>query len=172
MITFFEDEDSGYRNRTEVNVKEADITIAFAVDYTTSGEYLTKNFTLKHSKPYYAFPLRSDNFEKNVQEVLSIIKDNNCRKINVAGNGIFTLTKYGISQEECDDYIFHALKAIVQDTNIEVIRSGGQTGADESGLKAALKLKIEGISYCPKGWKIRTATETICDENFYKLRFL
>lgn len=170
-IHFIEDCESGYKHRTEVNAKEADLTVAFAIDFETSGEVMTKEFALKHEKAFYAFPLRSDNFDKNVQELSKIIKEKDCHSINVAGNGAYTLTKHGISQKECDDYIFNALSQVCLHSTIHTIRSGGQTGADESGIKAAKKLGIDAVSLCPKGWKIRTATETICDENFFKKRF-
>ena len=55
--------------------------------------------------------------------------------------------------------------------NITDIRSGGQTGADESGLKAAVKLGIKAICLCPKGWRFRIATEDISDKVLFKKRF-
>jgi 5'(3')-deoxyribonucleotidase len=41
------------------------------------------------------------------------------------------------------------------EVKIQSIRSGGQTGFDEAGLKAGLKLKINTIAYYPKGYRIR-----------------
>ena len=55
--------------------------------------------------------------------------------------------------------------------DIQEIRSGGQTGADESGLKAAVKLGIKAVSLCPKGWRFRTETTDISNEELFKNRF-
>ena len=56
--------------------------------------------------------------------------------------------------------------------NIQKVRSGGQTGADEAGLVAGERLGLETTSLCPKGWRFRTANgEDIRDEKAYKARF-
>ena len=46
------------------------------------------------------------------------------------------------------------------DKRVEKIVSGGQTGADQGGLEAAVQLRIPTGGWIPKGFKIRTAPRT------------
>ncbi len=52
---------------------------------------------------------------------------------------IFTFKKYKISQKSIDEWIYGVLWEFLDENNIKIsqIRSGGQSGADEAGLKAA-----------------------------------
>lgn len=50
-------------------------------------------------------------------------------------------------------------------------RSGGQTGADEAGVKALDQLGIETTIVYPKGYRIRTLTEDIYDKDIASKRF-
>ena len=42
-IKFLEDTSEGYGHRTYINAASADVTLAFAVDFTTGGEKCTKD---------------------------------------------------------------------------------------------------------------------------------
>jgi hypothetical protein len=57
-------------------------------------------------------------------------------------------------------------------TKIESIRTGGQTGFDEAGAKAAIKLGIPTMILAPKGWTFRDITgKDISNEKQFKARF-
>lgn len=90
--------------------------------------------------------------------------------INIAGNGIQTLNTFGITQEQCDEKIYNFLSKL----NIQnlTILSGGQTGVDESAIKAANNLNLNSKIYAPKGWKFRDKMgNDIYNEVSFKHRF-
>lgn len=170
-IKFLEDTSEGYGHRTYINAASADVTLAFAVDFTTGGEKCTKDAALKANKLYIPINLDSKYWKTDI--AYTAWKIEGLHSLNIAGNGIYTLSKYGISQSKCDEMVYHYIERLINEhgCNITSIRSGGQTGVDESGLKAGAKLGIETISFCPKGWKYRTPKEDICDEQMFKERF-
>lgn len=176
MITFEEDQSHGYRERTIKNAS-ADLTLAFATDFLTSGERLTKSSVPKNKK-YIAVPVDlSMNQFNTITMVQRELFGYTINTVNIAGNGIYTL-KGAMTQEQCDNFVFHFLtylfvKDPIHERKIKLIRSGGQTGFDESGLKAAVRLGIPALCLAPKGWKFRDITGTdICDEKQFKARFL
>ena len=75
--------------------------------------------------------------------------------MNVAGNGIYTFRKYGISQEYVNLYVLSILKQVHEHWPIKKIVSGGQTGADIAGLVAGVVLDIDTEAMYPKGYKMR-----------------
>ena len=95
--------------------------------------------------------------------------------LNIAGNGIYTL-KGKYTQEEVDEFTYKLLKAVVESPELEnkilSIRTGGQTGFDEAGAKAGMRLGIPTMILAPKGWKFRNAKgQDISDEKAFKDRF-
>lgn len=156
-----EDNDAGYPSRTEVNAKSADITFAIAVKFDSAGEKLTKSLAQKHGKIYIPIHPGGDIAEKAdriVGKINESFLGQHYVTLNIAGNGIYTM-KGIMAQEECDEFTYNLLFAIVNHKDLKVkvktIRSGGQTGFDESGIKAGLKLKIDTTAYYPKGYRIR-----------------
>jgi hypothetical protein len=100
----------------------------------------------------------------------------NATTLNIAGNGIYTMRDAGWNQEEVDVMTYRVLKGIVESPNlinkIVSIRSGGQTGFDEAGAKAGIKLGIPTTILAPKGWKFRNESGTdISNEQAFKARF-
>ena len=97
--------------------------------------------------------------------------------INVAGNGIYTLAKHCISQDDIDSMISIFIgglnyELMAMGIKIKSIQSGGQTGVDEAGIKAAVKIGIQAIIIAPKGWMFRNAAgRDTCDEILFKKRF-
>lgn len=170
MIEFIEDTSSGYGHRTYENARLADLTIAFAVIPDSSGEKTTMQAAAIANKPMIMVDLYNNVATEYRFDNLNIP---NIRSINVAGNGMSRFAKQGYTQERVDDIVYTWLKWFIEDNNLSIneIRSGGQTGADESGLKAAVKLGIKAVCLCPKGWRFRTATEDISDEVLFKKRF-
>ena len=156
-----EDKDSGYAPRTAINAQRADVTFAIAINFDSAGEKLTKSLAKKHDKLYIPVSPYGDIIEKSNKIVAllnSTFIDKHYISFNIAGNGIYTM-KGTMTQEQCDDFTYNLLHAIVNHTElksrINMIRSGGQTGFDEAGIKAGIKLKIDTTAYYPKGYKIR-----------------
>ena len=173
-IIFIEDT-GGYRERTIKNAS-ADATLAIAMDFTSAGERLTKRSVLDQNKYYQAIDIcRGLNIEK---EVIDHIVDQfnvlKVKTINIAGNGIYTMRGY-YTQEQCDKFTYDLLNTIISSEDlmykIDLIRTGGQTGFDESGAKAGEKLGIKTIVLSPHGWKFRDLRGDISNEVLFKKRF-
>jgi hypothetical protein len=107
------------------------------------------------------------------------LNEANATTLNIAGNGIYTL-RGEWTQAQIDNYVEDTLNEILTHpklkNRITEIRTGGQTGVDEAGAKAAIKLgKIFGIKttiLAPKGWKFRDESGAdISDEKLFKERF-
>jgi hypothetical protein len=80
------------------------------------------------------------------------------------------------TQDQVDEFTYKLLKAIIESPNLKLkinsIRSGGQTGFDEAGAKAGIKLGIPVTVLAPKGWKFRDINgKDISDEKKFKERF-
>lgn len=166
-----------YRQRTIENVSWSDVTMAFAVDSETAGEKLTRNESIKQKKFYdEGFPRGAEQLDINdiprkvknfINDAVGINADQSYGhrgkklpikdiKLNIAGNGIYTLAKYGISQEQINNYITEYIKELInQGVTISEIRSGGQTGVDEAGIIAAQRLGIPCSIHAPKNFIMR-----------------
>lgn len=177
MIKFIEDQHVGYRHRTIENAK-ADATLAFAINFSTFGEVLTKNSVISQNKIYIPINLKKVTFgnaSELVEEVVSIFNNNSVRSLNIAGNGLYTLKGY-LNQYQINEFVYYFLKSVINSPNlfnkIESIRSGGQSGSDLAGIIAAEKLGIDSIVLAPRFWKFRNKYgEDICDEKLFKERF-
>ena len=129
--------------------ENADITIALAVDYTTAGEKLTH----KASGEKY---LKLDVFDTNCLDCSRLLwkrlQKVDSSVINVAGNGIYTLTKHGYNQKLVNHMVHTILELVHKHHPISKIISGGQTGVDIAGGWAAVKLGIPCRLTLPKGF--------------------
>jgi hypothetical protein len=172
MIKFAECRLPGYGARTKANIRNADLTIAFAVDFTTGGEVLTKNLA---GGLYYPVQLmRSDNYLAGLFEmIITDLYGLGTLKLNVAGNGIYTLfEKASFKQSEIDAAIYLFLMLINEEIGISEIHSGGQTGVDEAALKTADKLRIPGFCIAPQNWVFRNKFgKDVYGETMFKSRF-
>lgn len=142
-----EQHDSGrYAPRTWENAKSADLTVAFASDYTTRGEQLTLRAA---GEAYVAIPVSIEPIEaaRRLYRAMSAAK---ARTLNVAGNGIYTLSKHGWTQESINAWVYQVIGKVHQHWLIEFIRSGGQTGVDVAGLVSAHALGIDCLGLFPK----------------------
>lgn len=161
-------EGNRYAVRTETNIKESDITIAFANNWSTAGEQVTEKFANENKKPYIRVNILKTgilpvNIEDRINDIVKAItklkKDE--VTINIAGNGIYTLNIVGISQEQCNDFVYtvlHRVQDKLKKSKSKVklnIRSGGQTGADEAGIVAAMALKLPSKVHTTKKWKFK-----------------
>lgn len=181
MINFIEDSDPGYRHRTYINAG-ADFTLAIAADFTTAGEKLTESCVRDQHKLLHQVNI-SSGLDLNVNMIEKIVTKLNRIshltnvKMNIAGNGIYTLNRRGFSysQQQLDHFVFLFLKAILNHpdlkTQIIEVVTGGQTGIDEAGAKAADKLGYKTSIVAPKGWRFRGLNGDIIDEQLFKNRF-
>ena len=101
-----------------------------------------------------------------------MVKKHNIKKLNIAGNGAYTLKgKFRIQQETLTVYLYRTLKEVIKFHKLDEIRSGGQTGVDEAGVRAANTLHIPAIALYPKGFKIRLEDgKDYCDEALIRER--
>ena len=178
MIEFIEDSCSNYQHRTFINADSADVTLAFAVDFTTAGEICTEKYCKTCEKPIFQFKVNENgrlNKEEEIKidELYKCLKLNNYTKINIAGNGIYTFSKYGINQERINDLVTNIVEHLLErGCKIDELRSGGQSGADEAGIIAGIRLGINSICLFPKGYRFRDINnKDIKDEKAFKLRF-
>ena len=150
-----------YRPRTVHNCKSAKLTIAVAVDYTTAGERLTKTVS---GARYYALPFNDANKKSKLDALVSKLLEPTaalfCAQpltIHFAGNGIYTLSHHDINQKMADRRAYTILSYIHKAIPIHKIFSGGQSGMDEAGIKAALRLGISVEVNMPENNKVRFA---------------
>lgn len=172
MIKFLQHKSSRYPPRTFENAS-ADATIAFAFDFNTPGEKLTKEAVITQGKIYKSIPAFFSSNDLN--QCIEKLNNGTVHTINIAGNQLATVIKLGFNQFTCDEIVYDFLNLMIKRglrNEINLIRSGGQSGFDESGLKAAVALGIPALCVCPQGWKFNDATgKTICDEQQFKNRF-
>ena len=174
-IEFEEDQSAYYTPRTRKNAS-ADATIAIAADFTSRGEIATKREVMSQGKQY--IPVDGNNFNVTPERVKIIVdglNNVNAKSLNIAGNGIYTM-KGKYTQAEVDAFTYKLLKAVTESPNlknkIESVRTGGQTGFDEAGAKAAARLGIPTKILAPKGWKMRDVDgKDISGEAGFKNRF-
>lgn len=186
ICTVFQMSNGSYRERTIENAQAADITLAFAVDFNTAGERCTKNAAqgkyIDIALPTDLSRLDKTSFAKAVDKatytimpVLKSISANTIKRgliINIAGNGIYMLAKYGITMQALCNFIYFVIYNIKQAFPIKQIRSGGQTGADEAGILVGQKLNIPTLVFAPNGWRFRNINnKDIADERLFKQRF-
>ncbi len=177
MIQFYEHSETGYALRTWENAKRADLTIAFAIDFDTAGEKLTRKAA--YGK-YRSIDLNDNKakIENDLQFLHLEIKAKGIKKLNIAGNGIYTFVKkdkFGENGEYwqlfLNDLLIDYLDKIIQGETIS-IRSGGQTGVDSAALIAGDKLGLETICLAPKHWLFRDEHgNDVMSESLFLKRF-
>ena len=151
-----------YGPRTYHNAHVADLTAAFAVDFTTAGERLTHKAA---SGKYVAIDIVRLQPKEAAQLVLREALRLGAHVLNVAGNGIYTLQARGWTQERINAYVADTLAAAHdalrshgdREAGLTRIVSGGQTGVDLAGLVAAHRLGIDAVATLPKGFVQRGA---------------
>ena len=150
-LTLLEDMSPEYKPRTLKNAREADVTVAFAVDFATAGERLTH----RAAGPRYVGIPYGRPVREAATQLEAFLKQKQARSLNVAGNGIYTLNLRRVSQREANQWVYDVLKLATSAVGLRAIRSGGQTGIDTAGLVAALALGIPATGLYPKGFKTR-----------------
>lgn len=166
-----EDQESCYQFRTARNAEWSDITLAFAVDVNSPGELDTKAAAgdkfLSFEIPNRDDAITETSYVKElVSEVVSAVLNHPryselCRqgiKLNIAGNRLSVLARHGISQDGMDILLLSVMKGLLESSiPIAEVRSGGQSGVDESGIHAAQDCGLPCSILCPKGFRFSTA---------------
>lgn len=145
-----EHKSSSYAPRTYHNASQG-VTLAIAVDFSTAGERLThKAAGDRILQVHY-----ETDWLETARMLYSKLKAEDCHTINIAGNGIYTLQKRGISQDAINLYVYKVIKIVNEHWKIDKVVSGGQTGTDMAGLISAFALGIPAEGTWPKGYKMR-----------------
>ncbi|MBC8739763.1 hypothetical protein F6X40_23915 [Paraburkholderia sp. UCT31] len=142
---------SEYKPRTLANANGADVTVAFAVDFETAGERLTR----KAAGDRYVAISYGMNVDDAARKLSDYMWRKNALTLNVAGNGIATLAKKGITQHMANRWVYDVLRHAHATRTIGSIRSGGQTGIDVAGLAAGMALGIPVAGLFPAGFRQR-----------------
>lgn len=183
---FSTSESNSYSSRTKENADWSDVTIAFATDFNTAGEKLTKRVAgdkyVSSALPASSNDEDSLAFDEEAtysyyaNEIYKQLKAKGKLtniKLNIAGNGIYSLRVF-TTQEELNEYITNVIKTLQNlGVTISEIRSGGQTGVDEAGIIAAQRLGIPNEVHSTANFMFRDKSgKDISDEQAFKNRFL
>lgn len=141
---------SSYAPRTYHNASQG-CTLAIATDFTTAGEKLTH----KAAKGKIVQVAWRNTVRDAAAGLYTLLKKQDCHIVNIAGNGIYTLKKFGVTQEEANQFVYDVLKLVNTHWPITKVVSGGQTGMDIAGLVAGCALDIDTVGTWPKGLIMR-----------------
>ena len=174
LMDFREDPSAGYYARTRKNAS-ADATVALAVNFKSRGEQLTKQMADEQGKLYIPVDFGVTKLPGIVTAIVKKFNAKNVKTLNIAGNGIYTFGE-AYTQEQVDEIVYDFVRDVVNhpelDNRIESIRTGGQTGVDEAGAKAGIRLGIPTTVLAPKGWKFRPEDgKDVSNERAFKARF-
>lgn len=169
QTTFSVSRSTSYPARTKENADWSDITLALAEDFSTAGERLTKRVA---GDKYVSNDITED-VSKIIDNLYNQIKSKGRTsniKLNIAGNGIYSLSK---DQEYYNNLLVNILQGLIdKGVTFSAIRSGGQTGIDEAGIIAAQRLGIPSIVHTTSDYKFRGKDhKDISNEDAFKARF-
>lgn len=146
-----------YAPRTRRNASLGHVTAAFALDYATVGEKLTKSAA---GPKYFAVTADMVNPSRRLAEFIQIRREGKPVTLNIAGNSLNTFARRGWTQDIVNQVIYDILKQTHSYYPIDRIISGGQTGADIAGIIAAIKLGVPAEAMFPRGFKQRAQSGT------------
>jgi hypothetical protein len=148
MLTIIQHSSPNYPPRTYFNATNSDITLAFAIDFSTAGEKLTKRAA---GERYFAASLLDDPIE-TARTIYRELRRREARTVNIAGNGIYTMAKHGWTQEAINAHLYDIFSPVHSHWQITKILSGGQTGIDIAGIIVAQALRIPATATLPYGF--------------------
>ena len=144
-----------YPPRTYHNAKTADLTVAFAEDFSSKGEQLTETAAVGK---YLHIDLNLSPIEA-ARLLFAECRKRGVKVLNIAGNGIYTLKDYGWRQEHLNLWMYKVLELVHKHWPLKKVISGGQTGVDFAGGVAAELLGIDSEMTFPKDFLQRTLTK-------------
>lgn len=175
-----------YSQRTweNANADDVDFTLQFAVDFGTLGEKATTK-AAGDSAVRVDIPVKDGKVQMTrtavntmAQQVVNALPEEFLKGepfgVNIAGNGIYTLAPYGVDQERLDALLSAvALTLAERGVNIRTVRSGGQTGVDESAVAIAGVLGVPVTVHGPADHAFRGADgrDVKGDEAAFRARF-
>jgi hypothetical protein len=168
-VSFVECKSAGYPARTAINVEETDGTLILAVDSSTPGEKLTTKLCVENQKPFLVVDIEvtPDLEFKLTRGKMVRAWASRLLSLNIAGNCI-TRFPPGVTQAHLNKLVYD----LVADLSLVRIQTGGQTGIDEAGAMAGLKLGISTKVVAPKGWMFRGRDgKDVSSEKLFKSRF-
>lgn len=150
LLIINEHKSEKYPPRTYYNATSAEVTLALALNLETAGEKLTK----KAAGPrYIGFKLTPEIDDIVIaRQLYSKMKKDNAHTLNVAGNGIYTLSAQDCSQEFINYFTYKIISKVHQYWPIEKIYTGGQSGVDISGAVTGYLLGIPTEVTLPNGY--------------------
>lgn len=152
-LTLEAHQDYSYVPRTGENARGADVTVAFAVDFSTAGERLTKR---EAGTRYIGITYGIDTTQAAAQ-LVKFMRAREGTSLNVAGNGVYSLVGRGITQVQANQWVYEVLKLVHSKVRLTLVRSGGQTGIDQAGLVAAIAIGVPALGFFPKSFRRRNA---------------
>lgn len=172
--TVFTESAWSYSQRTRENAANSDATIAFAYDFNTAWEKLTKSAAWNKYNSISIKNLSYQTLESKMREIADKLPADRDLTINIAGNWMYTLSANSDSdQEYYNKLLQEAISMLLSERpNIKTIISWWQTWIDEAWIIAGQRLWLKTIVNAPKWWKFRDASwKDISDENKFKSRF-
>lgn len=166
-MKIIEHESSQYKPRTVHNAHTADLTVAFAEDFNSAGERLTKR---EAGNRYVAIHLSTDPLVA-ARMLYAACKKHNVSTLNVAGNGIYSLSGAWSNgqlshdhkvqvlddaklvnefQASLNQWIYMVIGKVHEFWPLTNLISGGQTGADWAGGIAGEALGLNVTMTFPK----------------------
>ena len=172
MTSFVESTVEWYANRTKQNADYWDVTIALATNFDTAWEKLTKQVAWNKYVNHDLSASVNDIVNSIYNQIISKWLPTENIKINMAGNGLYTVSKQ-FTQQQINDKVTAVIKWLQKKwITIKEIRSGWQTWVDEAWIVAAKNLWIKSSVVAPKWWKFRTVEwKDISSEKEFKSRF-
>lgn len=160
---------TSYKPRTVHNAHTADLTVAFAEDFNSAGERLTKK---EAGERYVAIHLSTDPLVA-ARMLFAACRKHNVSTLNVAGNGIYSLSgvwandnrpdkfkaldEEGLvneSQVSLNQWVYLVISKVHEFWPITNLISGGQTGADWAGGIAGEAIGLNVTMTFPK-WHLQ-----------------
>jgi Circularly permutated YpsA SLOG family len=151
MLEIYAHPKASYAARTRYNAEVSDLTAAFALDFTTSGELMTKRAA---GNKLIEIPLTLEWIEA-ARVLWKALRHRDAHTLNIAGNGLSTLALHGWSEGRINAFVYMVVAKVAEHWSITKIVSGGQTGADIASLVAAVALQIPAIGTLPHGFRQR-----------------
>jgi len=149
LLTIKEHSSEKYTPRTYYNATSADLTFALATDLSTAGEKCTKKAA---GNKYLGVEYVHQEDIVIARLLYKDLRRRNAKTLNIAGNGIYTLCKQGLTQGDINRIIYNIINLVHIHWPIEKIYTGGQTGVDIAGAVAGYALEIETEVTLPKGF--------------------
>ena len=155
-----------YAKRTEQNVLDADGTVIVTHGFPVAGSALTLEFARRHNRPCLPIDLKETSLEKAAQSLVSWLRENSIRVLNVAGlragrdpviyPAVMNLLRQSIVVEKPVDAVLFDFGGVLAE---EGWKEGLQAIARANGLKAADLLMIAADTVYETGYILGKGSE-------------